>query len=621
MDERIVRLHNMMRGINPEIILNANNLMPDRIDEFRAQLIDQMQLDSPAIFDDTNHMIVLQALVDYMMPDASASTTPRYRSGKTPLDSHPQETPFAHYIHGEPFHQISERDEHAWRDSVSTYLVLDAFLKQNHQHDFLNDVIAEFKYQGIQPDAPVLFDALSPLTGISGYDMTVILSNQGVTGIANALGVSQSYTQDAQALTAHTIQDNIPVNDILNWLAGRAQPGMEYASIDEKIAVGLEARLDATINTFRQLAHQKGIIPQTDAERQEALDVSTLFDLLPPVLSTLFFEMNGSVIYTHGKTLGNAFSDVGDDLDGFSELRIPEGAPHHAINPIYVAIGSPDAERVFIHELHHLMLPEQIPLEDAYYADALIKMDDIHITQLKLLVDDYVRSYDEYGSMVNPALNAQTMATLSAMTAPNGLSFQDAINAITADNPMAVFVQGVNEAYDYLRLGSEAYMQSDMYQDPVTQVKELIPRYSELRYYEHPDERNMLGFITPGMTEIYSGIYLPHLQRQLNEIHAEHGSRAQAMMYGRDLTQQEEHALEAAMNATHPHDPNDPRFLSDDELFEHATITQSYGRELTEDELSELQMIDYAANQPTTYIDEYSQNHERVGAPQQVQAL
>jgi hypothetical protein len=183
-------------------------------------------------------------------------------------------------------------------------------------------------------------------------------------------------------------------------------------------------------------------------------------------------------------------------------------------------LGLPKTVRTLVHEIHHMLYPSLISMQEAEHADDLLQSDEERIKYLKGLCDQYVTGDMWVQLQVIQALNRPEFEV-------NGLSFMALLdNGIS----MQTFVGAVNEAYHYLQMESPTYSRIGTYSGPLDRVREFIPRMAELRYGEHVDHPEIIQFIAPGLTEIYQNIYLPHIDRRLAQLREKVPSRIEALL-------------------------------------------------------------------------------------------
>jgi hypothetical protein len=528
-DNRIIPEKVMIRdSLNEHIITHARDYTPEREPFLRKHLMSACALEYPPFNDDKTRSTFIEAIRAEVPLDSTLSNVVPENIKPKKLPSSSYDHPVAHLVNGEPFAPIiSAAEAKQSRDAVSLYLTLELVLERNGYPNILHDAVKNLEQRGIEkPNIEQLFNELrtalsTEIKKVSTAEILKSLHRGGVEGVADYLGVAPEVNKEISGLMDFITPRGFPLNDVINWRYGLAEPHMEKASIAEKINVGLDARVNHLITHTRERLKNGEAIPD---ERDNEKLVAGMLKYMPPVLSTLFFEEGGQLIFTLDPDLGNLQHMP---ATGFHITYQSPQNPQNAMRQIFTSqeLGLPKNTRTNIHEINHLFYPELIGQTWARHADDLLAFDQERIKYLKGLVDQYVKGDVAIEQKVLEQLNSTEFSV-------NGRSFMDMVqnSGLSGKDYMLTFIGAVNEAYHYLQMESPTYNRIGTYGDPLDRFREMIPRYSELRYVAHVDHPELIQFIVPGISEMYENMYLPHLEERLNQVRAQFGSRAAAVV-------------------------------------------------------------------------------------------
>ncbi len=519
--------------LNEHVRMHARDFAPEREPFLRDYLRGACSLEFPPYNDDKTRNVFIEAIRDAIPKDPKLSATVPENAKQQELPSSLYERPVEHLVNGEPFAPlISEADMKQYRDAIAFYMMLEMKLNDNGYKTILHDSVKSLENRGISsPSAEQLFNELrtalsSETNKVATAEMLRNLHHGGIEGAVDYLHISPEICREVDGLMDYITPRGFPLNDVINWMFGRAEPHMEGKSIQEKLTVGLEARINHLIEHHR--AGLKNFTAVPNEIENERL-VCGMMDYLPPVLSTLFFEEGGQVIFTLGPDLTELQNMP---ATGFHITYESATNPENSMHQVFTSqeLGLPKSTRTLVHEINHMFYPDMIGMSWASHADDLLMRDQERIKYLKNLVDQYVKGDEDIKSKVLEGLNLPEFQV-------DGKSFFD----MTDNTSMLTFIGAVNEAYHYLQMESPTYNRIGTYSNPLDRFREVIPRYAEMRYVAHIDHPDLMKFIVPGITDIYENMYLPHLEERLEQIRQTRPLKSEALMSSVDPASLYEH--------------------------------------------------------------------------------
>ncbi len=500
-------------ALNPNTWIHPDDLKPAREGQLWQRLESAFSVEYPTYHANPMRNNIVTNLYDLIAVDPGLSTEIPNIPGRQEHPSNPYQYPLTHLVNGEPFPPLLSPAESAkLKEATASYLILEFALADRGYPELLANTMNALARRGVtKPSAEHIFHELRDALGVNSIDLIRALDSGGADGLAQTVGMSGERLNSIYRLSDYISTRGFPLNDVINWEYGQRNPAMWGAPVGQIIEQGKQMRIDDTIQSYRNAVEAHPIFP--DQRKNEALVVAAL-DNVPPLLSELFFEEGGQIIFTQENDLRNVLGG------GYLGLHLSYESPRnsmHAIRQVYLSqdLGLPKNTGTLVHELHHLFYPRgYISPQEAMHGDTLLESDEQRILKLKELVETFQTG--------TPQQQASAIATLdSPAMAAHGLRFSNILESVS----METFIGAVNEAYHFLQMESPSYGSIPTYHDPFSRFNEIIPRYAEKRYVVHRDHPEILDFIAPGITEMYQDIYLPHLQRRLDHIRQTRPSR------------------------------------------------------------------------------------------------
>jgi hypothetical protein len=477
----------------------------------------------------------ISALRDVLKKDPALSDVSPPAQTLTTIDASPFNAPLSHIVNGKLIPQApSPAEQDLDREANAIYLMLEYKLAKKYTNaqgitlgdadaggypNLLRDTINSWRVDGVtSPTIDQLIGSMHPALGknLDTAEFVRTANEYGAQGIAELLNIDQALVDDIMGLMDYSKTRGFPLNDVINWEYGRAScpPSTPIADIIER---GKQERINETIEAYRNTLADYGTVPnQLDNELLLAYGL----DAVPPLVRELFFELNGQIIFTENQHLYNILknNNIGSNLS--------YDTPEHSFQQIFISgnLGLPRTLSTIVHEMHHQLFPNNITPEEAIQSDILLNRDQVRIN----IFMDRIKDYQIAVARGDETRIAEIMQALdSPEYAVGGKTFSEILAGVDMD----VFAQAVTEASHEIQLESPTFNRISTYQDPLYRYLEVIPRYADMRFVKYRENPQIMEFIAPNTTESYNNIYLPHLQRRLDELHSQHPSRADSLIY------------------------------------------------------------------------------------------
>ncbi len=436
--------------------------------------------------------------------------------------------PLAHIVNGQPFPELlTEAEQGVYRDANAIFLLLEYKLASKNKADenvggypdLLQDTMEKLANRGItQPSIDQLIHELHDALGVTTTQFVRTAADGGVLGVAELLKIDPNLVNEVVALMDYSKNQSFPLNDVLNWEYGRkiTAPNSDIAHI---IDAGQQERITQMIAAYKTKLEDLGAVP---SQINSEMLLASATDLAPPLLRELFFQIGGQFVMTQEQDLYNV---INQPATGFNLSYQSKNDVNQSLNQIFISgdLGLPRTNRTIVHEMHHMLFPENISPNEAIYADNLLNRDEVRLNIFKELAKKY--SIAQVAGDV-----AAQQEVLNAFDSPqyaiNGVRFSEMLDGV----PIPVFLGAVNEAFQYLQIESPSYNRIGAYQDSDARWREIPARFAEIKFVEYVDRPQIIDFIVPNITKMYDEIYMPHLQRRLDYIYANQPSKADAVI-------------------------------------------------------------------------------------------
>ncbi len=509
-----IQHHSLIDPKDPLLLIHPDDIKPENAVAVTDKIRMAYKMDYPSFFADTNKAPVanlLGSLVPLSLEAEAAMVARRQTNlllhktkGVSPEVEEEltnQDQPFAAVIskyldEKKDARRHPEMVEQA-KNALGMYLIVEEALRLRGYAEKPYQFAADSK----TPDALVV--RLSRELGVSTPEFEKAAKLEGVVGVGRLLGVSEQYLGDVTRLTNYLSDHHFSANMIQSWKAGGALAGMEAAGVAERVAAGLDARVDAKWQSVMATSVNKETPPHVAECEQKML---AALRLLPAELAETLYLLKTDFAYTPEVTV-DALAPKSNAY-GFHRCVKQNPDDVNGVYMIFVA-AKHDAEefsRVVVHEAHHLLLPNRFTKQEIETVDALSKAEAQRLGVLKSLMDTWKTGDEATRQRITTQLNTPEFSV-------NGKTLTQSLQGAS----METFFNMVQHAHERLQIGSETYYTGG-YHSSESRFQEINSRYAELRYVRLKDNPEMLQFIVPNTTAIYEQIYMPHVREELQSL-------------------------------------------------------------------------------------------------------
>jgi hypothetical protein len=339
----------------------------------------------------------------------------------------------------------------------------------------------------------------------------------GIKGVSHALGIDDAYLHEVETLVKKVSKERFSYNTIEHWHIGRQLlKDTPDATMETKIVAGAERRIHDTLHQLQAKFKGRSDVPEA-AKRKEQW-VADGLKLLPDIQRQLLWDLGYEIGYTDAPTadkiafhqgvygLHTQIKDMPRDVRGTYHIY-------------FGSHGDPEmSRRTFVHEVTHNLWPSLFNAEEVKQIDALANRDRMRLQSITTVLESQFETFksfvdDYHKASATPEAKQQALARANQHFA----STLGDISALITENKDAYQVLHMCEqANERLHIDGALYTRSN-YHEPTERMREVISRFSELRYVRLREQPALMQFIAPGLTKIYDNYYLPHLEH----LHAE----------------------------------------------------------------------------------------------------
>ena len=347
--------------------------------------------------------------------------------------------------------------------------------------------------------------------GVSGIAVRQAALSGGIDGVGRLLGLDPRYVADTKQLAEYAATQEFGFNLVEHWHLGRQLLGVD-ASLQQKIAAGLEAHIDNKIREFREQVHHHYDVAVP--VQQEEARIAEAMKLLDPVQRKLAYALGYEICFSPEMTADDiAFHKgvYGLHRKSANDLRDIRGTYR-----VYFS-GKGDLEgsmRTLVHEIAHNLWPEQFSPAQVADIDRLAGADQNRFLRLGAVLN-HAASFDQFGKLLDAYHAADAtqkpavMAAVNQLFAPVHVSVDAALMEHLKDPYQLRYF--VSYANDVLQVEGDRYNKSG-YATPEERFREVISRFAELKQVRLRDEPEILDFLAPGLNQVWQRYYLPHLE-------------------------------------------------------------------------------------------------------------
>jgi hypothetical protein len=339
----------------------------------------------------------------------------------------------------------------------------------------------------------------------------------GIDGVGALLNLDPAYVADVKKLTTYAATQEFGYNVIEHWHLGRQLLGVG-ASIEQKIATGMQARITAKINDYRgRVRHQYDVPEPIKAEEHR---IAEALNFVEPIQRALMYKLGYEICYTpefYADDIAHYKGIFGLHRKAANDMRDVRGTYR-----IYFS-GRGDLKgsmRTLVHEVAHNLWPEQFSVAEVKAIDALAASDQQRFANLNRIMDEKFPEFEKFLKAYhagNDVEKAAIVQTTKEYFKPYGVSIDEGLLPYVRDASDFKFM--VKHACDTLSVEGARYAKSG-YDSPQERFREVISRFAELKQVEHKSEPQLLHYLAPGLDQIWEAHYIPHLKRVYQKLEA-----------------------------------------------------------------------------------------------------
>jgi hypothetical protein len=362
-----------------------------------------------------------------------------------------------------------------------------------------------------------VFSDLQEELGVTPGQIQDAALQGGLEGVGNLLALDPRYVQDVRKLAELSAKRDFSYNLIEHWHIGRQMAGLD-ATLEQKIATGMEARIGVKIKEFRAHVRQHYDVPEPI--KKEENRIADALKLVHPTQAALMHELGYEICFTPEMTADRiSFHPhvYGLHRKAANDLRDIQGT----YRIFFSGKGDLKASmRTLVHEITHNLWPEYFAPDEVKAIDTFAASDRDRFRNLSRLMDERFNDFAAFVKAYHAGSPKEKQAVLASMNEQfasyGGITF-DALLPTLKDPYELMWM--AKHANDRLHVEGEMYNKSG-YDTPQERFREVLSRFAELKLVELRDNKPLLEFIAPGLNQIFDNYYIPHLERVRAQIHA-----------------------------------------------------------------------------------------------------
>ncbi|MFO0456083.1 MAG: hypothetical protein ACK5ZH_00750 [Alphaproteobacteria bacterium] len=512
------------------LVVHPRELAPERETNLRKKLDLTYSIDNPSFFEDHVRMMVALQMGQYFpvsldakrsqLMDSIKKFNEEVASGQDASlkqqaedRNHPMAAILRETIQKPEIDPVGLA---ILKNSMAMYLLCRERLTQR---GYLKNLPSYIK-RGGSPEQ--VFNDLKEELGVTSGQIQDAALKGGIDAVGNLLQLDPRFVADVKKITELSSTHDFSHNLVEHWHIGRQKLGLE-AGFEQKIAAGKNVRIDEKIKELRNKVHHQYDVPEPI--RAEEARIAEALKLVHPSQLALLDDLGYELCYSPEMTAGHiAFHP---HVYGLHRKAANDMRDLHGTYRIYFS-GHGDLKnsmRTLVHEITHNLWPDYFSPEEITAIDRLAASDRDHIRSLATLMNT---RFDDFAACVrayHAGNDVEKAAVLATMNEEFGMKF-DALISTLKDPYELLFM--VKHADDRLHVEGDLYAKSG-YGSPQERFREVFSRFSELKLVELRDNQPLLEFIAPGLCQVFSQYYIPHLDRVRQALHQPRLVGAQAL--------------------------------------------------------------------------------------------
>ena len=506
---------------SPYLVVHPRELAPEREEKLRKKLDLTYSMDDPSFFEGQARMMVALEMGQYLPIPLDAKRSLLMESIKQfnaevasgqdaglKQQAEDRNHPMAAILRDTL--KKPERDPvglSMLKNSLAMYLLSRERLTQRGYLGHITDYI---KRAG-SPEQ--VFNDLKEELGVTPGQIQDAALKGGIDGVGALFGLDPHYVADVKQLVEATSTHDFSYNMVEHWHVGRRILPPD-ATLEQKLAAGKAARIDAKIKELRGRVHQHYDVPAPIQAEEKR--IAEALKLVHPSQLALLDDLGYEISYSPEMTVGH-LARQSWRLYGLHRKTANDVRDIRGTYRIYFS-GKGDLKgsmRTLVHEVTHNLWPDYFTAEEVKAIDTLAASDRDHIRALSTLMNAHFQEFEALVKAYEAGNDREKAAVLATMNEQFGMKF-DAVLPHLKD-PYE-FLWTVKHADDRLHVEGDTYAKSG-YGTPQERFREVLSRFSELKLVELRDSTPLLNFIAPGLNQIFDQYYIPHLDRVRQAIH------------------------------------------------------------------------------------------------------
>lgn len=507
------------------LMVHPDEVKPENQQRFFAKLVKHHSLPYPNFYEAFPRNLVAFSLAG-MLPASQDARVETLKKAVSELQEqaqtglHPQDQKQAGR-YSQPLHAFGQllRDkpdldatQHEYlQNGIALYLVVAEALHASGRDQELSSYVRHLN----SPDS-IIAD-LAGKFGKNANELVQAIQQNGVKGLAETLGVSTAALQEIQQVAALSASLDYSFNVVQNWQVGRRIAGMETASVEQKIAVGVLYQSALGQQILTQQLHGKTLPEDIIKDQQEAL--ATLAEL-PPVLQEALYVSGTEFAFTQHRGLGHLSPSMRGVLGVHMHIPFQRGGDD-GLRQIRVSNmeSVSDFRRTMHHEASHFFVPKVFGDETLKQIDGMMQTGASRLREMKAHFDDWKRSQ-------NPQVKAAILDQIDQQFQVGEFSLKGLLNKGHSVDSIRGWVDHALQNLD-----PHSHKLSRGYPAPELRAAEIISRYSELEFVALADKPELLAFIAPELMVVYHDHYLPHLAEHVQELKQQQEQLPETLRY------------------------------------------------------------------------------------------
>jgi hypothetical protein len=515
---------------SPYLVVHPRELAPEREAKLRKKLDLTYSIDNPSFFEDHVRMMVALQMGQYFPVPLGAKRSQLMESIKqfnaevasgqdTSLKQQAEDRnhPMAAILRDtvkKP--EIDPVGLTILKNSMAMYLLCRERLTRR---GYLKNLTSYIK-RGGSPEQ--VFNDLKEELGVTSGQIQDAALNGGIEAVGSLLQLDPRFVADVKKITELSSNHDFSHNLVEHWHIGRQKLGLD-AGLEQKIAAGKNVRIDEKINELRHKVHHQYDVPEPI--RDEEARIAEALKLVHPSQLALLDDLGYELCYSPEMTSGHIAYHP--HVYGLHRKTANDSRDLQGTYRIYFA-GHGDLKnsmRTLVHEITHNLWPDFFTPEEIAVIDGLAASDRDRIRSLAMLMNTRFDDFAAFVRAYHAGNDAEKMAVLATMNEQFGIKF-DALIPTLKDPYELLFM--VKHADDRLHVEGDLYAKSG-YGSPQERFREVLSRFAELKLVELRDNQPLLEFIAPGLGQVFSQYYIPHLDRVRQAVHQPQSVGAEAL--------------------------------------------------------------------------------------------